>query len=129
MNFLESLNPQDKFEVEACLKSFNIDSLNLPPIQASYMIKHYGSFIGKDDCVILQVAHFVFFPLMTEERKDIWILALCHIGSMAFQTKISRMVPYIKELKVHIHIFLHNVSKMSAQWVNKAKFLYAFATS
>jgi hypothetical protein len=120
-DFLGSLNPQDKFEVEARLQSFNIDALNLPPIQASYMIKHYGSFIGKDYRLILQVAPFVFFPLMTEEQKDIWI-PLCHIGSMAFQTKISRMAPYIEELKVHINVFLHNVSKMSAQWVNKPKF-------
>jgi hypothetical protein len=85
------------------------------------MIAHYKSLIGKEYRLILQSAPFVLFPLMTPEEIDLWT-ALCHMGSMAFQTHIEDMNEFIWKLTHWIKIFLFHVAKMNARWVNKPKF-------
>jgi hypothetical protein len=108
-------------EIEAQLASFNTDALNIPPIQAHYMIAHYGSFVGKDYRVVLQVAPFILFRFMNDDQRLLWF-ELCYLGSLLFQTHIENLETYLQELETHIELFLLQVIKMSAQWANKHKF-------
>jgi len=116
-----SSNKDKNIQIQAYWAAFNTDSLNIPYIKPAYMVRYYGSMIGKDFKVILQAAPFVFFPLMNEEERRLWF-SLCYLGSIIFQTKISDLDAYISELKKHIDIFMFNISKMSAKWSNKPKY-------
>ncbi|KAI9601743.1 hypothetical protein KEM48_000846 [Puccinia striiformis f. sp. tritici PST-130] len=120
-HFMQDRTATELTKMEGYLHSFNTGGLNIPPIQAHYMIKHWGSFVGKDFRTILQVAPFVFFPFMDAQQKEIWI-PLCHLGSLVFQTNIPVMDSYLLELSATIKIFTHNILQMSARWSNKPKF-------
>ncbi|KNZ50709.1 hypothetical protein VP01_4277g1, partial [Puccinia sorghi] len=52
-------------EVEARWRTFNTDTLNIPPFQPKFIVNHYKSFIGKDFQTVIQAAPFIFFPIMT----------------------------------------------------------------
>ncbi|OAV85817.1 hypothetical protein PTTG_30248 [Puccinia triticina 1-1 BBBD Race 1] len=113
--------PKSKLkEVEARLRSFNTDALNFPQLQATYMMAHHRSFIGKDFQIILQVAAFVLFPYMTEDMKNVWY-SMCFMSSMVFQTVIPDMETYIQQLEGVIREFMYHISKMSGRWSNKPK--------
>ncbi|KAA1082985.1 hypothetical protein PGT21_022018 [Puccinia graminis f. sp. tritici] len=119
-DFMNGLNKTNYNKLEACLRSFNTDSLNIPHIQASYMMAHYKSFVGKDYRTILQLAPFVLFQFMNESQKELWV-SMCHMTSLAFQTRIPDLEPYLQELEAAIREFIFHISKMSARWSNKPK--------
>jgi hypothetical protein len=120
-DFMKGLNASQKEELVAWWNSFNIDSLNIPSINATSLVQYSLSLIGKDFRIILQAAPFVFFPFMEPSDIAIWS-SLCHLGSLIFQTHIDNMSTYISDLRNHIDIFLSHVIEDSAQWVNQAKF-------
>jgi hypothetical protein len=120
-DFMSGLNDGNKRKLEAHWRAFNTDSLNIPPIQALFMVNHYKSFIGKHMKIVIQAAPFVFFPFMTQEQKELWS-ALGLLCTYVYQTKIDDMEQYIADLKHHIDVFLYHVLRMTAQWVNKPKF-------
>jgi hypothetical protein len=119
--FMSKLKPAELSQLEARWRAFNIDGLNMPPLQAKYMVTHYKSFVGKEFCIVLQAAPFVFFPFMTQEKKDTW-LALCKMSQLVFMTHIRDMDEYLYNLTCYIDQFLFHVSKMSGRWANKPKF-------
>ncbi|KAI9624088.1 hypothetical protein KEM48_009166 [Puccinia striiformis f. sp. tritici PST-130] len=119
-DFMGQLKPAQLHEIEARWAAFQINGLNVAPIQAKYVIAHYKSFAGKEFQVVLQATPFVLFPLMTNEQREIWT-DLCYIGSYAFQTHIIDMESYIWNLTNHIRHFLYAISKMSGRWANKPK--------
>ncbi|KAH9459003.1 hypothetical protein Pst134EA_019155 [Puccinia striiformis f. sp. tritici] len=121
LDFMKRLDKKQLNLLEARLRSFNCDSLNIPNIQASYMMAHYKAFIGKDYRTILQLAPFVLFPFMTNKQKHIWF-SMCYLSSLAFQTEIADMDSYISELEGVIRQFMYHISKMSGRWSNKPKF-------
>ncbi|KAA1123898.1 hypothetical protein PGTUg99_028932 [Puccinia graminis f. sp. tritici] len=120
-DFMGSLNEEQLNELEGRWAAFSTEGLSVPPIQPRYMIAHYKSLIGKEYRVILQAAPFVLFHLMTIEEIELWT-ALCHIGSMAFQTHIEDMEEFIAKLEHWIQVFLFHIAKMNGRWVNKPKF-------
>ncbi|KAA1110414.1 hypothetical protein PGT21_020875 [Puccinia graminis f. sp. tritici] len=102
------------------LRSFSCVSLNIDSFKPRYLIKHIKSLVGRDFKILLQSAPFAFAHLMSEEQRSIW-LSLCKMAPFIFQTKINHLDTYLENLKLHINIFLHNMIKSSAQWVNKPK--------
>ncbi|KAI7947140.1 hypothetical protein MJO29_011667 [Puccinia striiformis f. sp. tritici] len=122
-DFMEGIknSPVKLKELEARWSAFNTESLNVPHIQAKYMVKHAGSFVGKEFRIVLQAAPFVLFPLMTKQQREIWY-ELCYLGSLIFQTRISNMDEYLEELTNVIRIFLFHIAKMNGRWANKPKF-------
>jgi hypothetical protein len=64
MDFLRSIKERQVNQLLASWQSFNIDSLDLPPIKASYMFKHFKGMIGRDFKMIVQAAPFIFFQFM-----------------------------------------------------------------
>ncbi|KAI9626879.1 hypothetical protein H4Q26_017651 [Puccinia striiformis f. sp. tritici PST-130] len=119
-DFMGQLKPAQLHEIEARWAAFQINGLNVAPIQAKYMIAHYKSFVGKEFRVVLQAPPFVLFPLMTNEQREV-CTDLCYIRSYAFQTHIIDMESYIWNLTNHIRHFLYAISKMSGRWPNKPK--------
>lgn len=89
-DFMSQIPESNLKTLEAHWRSFNSDSLNIPPIQARFMVVHYKSFIGKHFCTVIQAAPFVFFPFMNKLLQELCI-ALCYVGSMIFQTQILHM--------------------------------------
>jgi hypothetical protein len=88
-DFMQSMKDKVK-QIEANWMAFNIQSLNIGYIKPQYLVKQYVSLIVKDYKIILQAAPFVYFPLMNEEKRNLWF-SLCYLGSNIFQTKITDM--------------------------------------
>ncbi|KAI9630062.1 hypothetical protein KEM48_012312 [Puccinia striiformis f. sp. tritici PST-130] len=59
-DFMGQLKPAQLHEIEARWAAFQINGLNVAPIQAKYMIAHYKSFVGKEFRVVLQATHLHF---------------------------------------------------------------------
>ncbi|KAH9807786.1 hypothetical protein DFH28DRAFT_1137812 [Melampsora americana] len=77
---------------------------------------------GKDFRVVLQAAPFIFFHCeMSPEEREAW-LTLTHLAPYVFQTEITDVEKYIKDLERHIEMFLKAILQLSAQWCNKPKF-------
>ncbi|KAA1114227.1 hypothetical protein PGT21_001097 [Puccinia graminis f. sp. tritici] len=112
-------------ELTGRLQSFNTNSLNIPLVKPSYLIHHSQSLVGKDFKIFLQAVPFIFFPLMDQEQRDMW-LALAQLSSYIFQTRINNMETYLYELKQHIQIFMSRLIQFTAQWINKPKFHMLF---
>jgi hypothetical protein len=119
-DFMSKQQPTTLAEIEARWSSFNTDTLNTPAIQPRYMIQHYRSFVGKDYCIVLQAAPFVFFPFMNKLQKELWI-SLCYVGSLIFQTRIPELNQYLEELNIATRSLMYYLAKMNARWVNKPK--------
>jgi hypothetical protein len=128
-DFLQSVKKdKDKNKIEELsgrLQSFNTDSLNIPLVKPSYLIHHSQSLVGKDFKIFLQAVPFIFFPLMDQERRDLW-LALSQLSSYIFQMHISNMEIYQDELKLHLQNFMSRLINFTAQWINKPKFHMLF---
>jgi hypothetical protein len=120
-DFMKGLTAGDKKLLEARWRAFNSESLNVPPIQALFMVNHSKSFIGKHMKIVIQAAPFVFFPFMNTQQRELW-RSLCLLCTYVYQTKIDDMELYIADLQHHIDIFMYHVLSMTAQWVNKPKF-------
>ncbi|KNZ53691.1 hypothetical protein VP01_3164g5 [Puccinia sorghi] len=99
--------------VEDKWRSCNTDTLNIPPVQAQFMINHYKSFIGKYFQTVIQAAPFIFFPIMTQFKKDMWI-SLCQLGSLILQTRVPDMHEYIDSIKTATQSLLYNLVKMNS---------------
>ncbi|KAA1124755.1 hypothetical protein PGTUg99_033835 [Puccinia graminis f. sp. tritici] len=119
-DFMRRLSAKDKLHVKARYQSFNIDGLNIPSIQPSYLTKHFANFIGKDFCVVLQAAPFVLFKYMDDRERNLWI-ALCLLAPLVFQTHIEDMAIFQERLVYLVQNFLYLLAKGTAQWVNKPK--------
>ena len=118
---MKGLDESQTAELLALWYSFNTNSLNIPSIRPTSMVKYSSSLIGKDFRIILQAAPFLFFRFMDSSHINLWS-SLCHLGSLIFQTHIDNMPTYISQLKNQIDIFLNHLVQDSAQWTNKPKF-------
>ncbi|KAI9627287.1 hypothetical protein KEM48_009913 [Puccinia striiformis f. sp. tritici PST-130] len=119
-DFVSGLTDKQKKELVARLHSFNCNTLNIDSLKPEYLIKHILSIVGRDFKIILQAAPFVFFGMMSPEKKTIWA-ALCRLTPLIFQTHIACMSDYLHQLKLHVDIFLFHLIKSTAQWINKPK--------
>ncbi|OAV95271.1 hypothetical protein PTTG_09104 [Puccinia triticina 1-1 BBBD Race 1] len=119
-DFMRNLRPSEKPLIQARYRSFNIDGLNIPSMQADYLTRHFANFIGKDFRIVVQVAPFVLFEYMDEEEVELWA-ALCKLAPLIFQTHIEDMNLFQDQLSQHIRQFLFLLVKNTAQWVNKPK--------
>ncbi|CAH7668641.1 hypothetical protein PPACK8108_LOCUS3167 [Phakopsora pachyrhizi] len=120
-DIISGLTVEKKDELVARLQSFDISNLNIPSIKAKYLVQHYSSLVGKDFKIIIQAAPFVFFTLIEESRRKIWI-SLCNLCSLIFQTHISCLENYVENLNSFTQDFLIKLISSNAQWVNKPKF-------
>ncbi|KAH9818447.1 hypothetical protein DFH28DRAFT_1152318 [Melampsora americana] len=121
-NRMQRCSAKEKNEIWGRWRSFNISGLNVPPIQPTTMINHLLSLTGKDFRVVLQAAPFIFFHCeMSPEEREAW-LTLTHLAPYVFQTEITDVEKYIKDLERHIEMFLKAILQLSAQWCNKPKF-------
>jgi hypothetical protein len=114
------LKDKEKAILIGRLDSLNTLSLNIESLKGDYLIKHIKSLVGRHFKIILQAAPFVLFDLLSPTRQVIW-RALCSLCSFVFQTRITDMPSYIKQLKTHIDCFLLHLIKSNAQWINKPK--------
>ncbi|KAA1067642.1 hypothetical protein PGT21_012428 [Puccinia graminis f. sp. tritici] len=119
-DFMRRLSAKDKLNVKARYQTFNIDALNIPSIQASYLTNHYSNFIGKDFRIVVQAAPFVLFEYMDDAERTLWT-ALCQLAPLVFQTHIEDMAVFQVKLAYHVRKFLYLLVKGTAQWVNKPK--------
>ncbi|KAH9814314.1 hypothetical protein DFH28DRAFT_1108148 [Melampsora americana] len=102
-------------------KSFDTAGLNVPPIQPKTMTQFYQSLVGKDFRTIIQAVPFVLYEHISYERQRMWT-ALAHLSSFIFQTQITNLASYTKDLKILVNIFLGHIIQWTAQWTNKPKF-------
>ncbi|KAI8461625.1 hypothetical protein BY996DRAFT_6429319 [Phakopsora pachyrhizi] len=110
-DLIGGLSASKKEELIARLQSCDTSNLNIQPIKAKYLVQHYLSLVGKDFMVLIQAAPFVFFPLIEDSKRKIWI-SLCHL----YLTK------YMADLDYFAQDFLLKLISTNAQWVNKPKF-------
>ncbi|KAH9810698.1 hypothetical protein DFH28DRAFT_1131780 [Melampsora americana] len=101
--------------------SFNYKGLNIPPILPHTLIQFFQSLVGKEFRTVLQTVPFVLYEHVNADVRHLWT-ALCLLGSYVFQTEISSVDIYMKELDTHVDLFLSHLMSMTAQWVNKPKF-------
>ncbi|KAI8455747.1 hypothetical protein BY996DRAFT_4636994 [Phakopsora pachyrhizi] len=120
-DLIGGLSASKKDELIARLQSFDTSNLNIQPIKAKYLVQHYSSLVGKDFKVLIQAAPFVFFPLIEDSKRKIWI-SLCHLCSFIFQTHITDLTKYMADLDYFAQDFLLKLISTNAQWVNKPKF-------
>lgn len=122
IDFLSNtIKPRHVNDLLGSWQSFNTDSLDVPVLNAAYMYRHHASMIGKDFKIILQCAPFVFFQFMNEQQKELW-RALCRLAPYVFQTHISNMEVYLKELEILVDHLLLQLMNSNARWFNKPKF-------
>ncbi|KNZ57692.1 hypothetical protein VP01_2098g2 [Puccinia sorghi] len=119
-DFVASVTAKEKYKLIARLESFDSKSLNITSLKPAYLIQHIKSLVGRDLKIILQAAPFIFYDLMSPEKISIWS-ALCKLAPLIFQTHIQKMDQFIEKLENHIDVFLLQLIKSSAQWVNKPK--------
>ncbi|KNE96997.1 hypothetical protein PSTG_09735 [Puccinia striiformis f. sp. tritici PST-78] len=108
-----TIKPKQVNDLPGAWQSFITDALDLPVLNAAYMYKHHKSMIGKDFKIILQCAPFVFYQFMNEPRRELWC-ALCQLAPYIFQTQISNMETYIKELEILVDQLLIQLMKSNA---------------
>ncbi|KNZ53641.1 hypothetical protein VP01_3178g1, partial [Puccinia sorghi] len=77
-------------------------------------------FIGKDFQTVIQAAPLIFFPIMTQSQKDMWI-SMCQLVSLILQTRVPDMDEYIASIKTATQSLLYHLVKMNARWANKSK--------
>ncbi|OAV86269.1 hypothetical protein PTTG_29993, partial [Puccinia triticina 1-1 BBBD Race 1] len=122
IDFLSNtIKPRHVNNLLGAWQSFITHSLDLPEINAAYLYKHHKSMVGKDFKIILQCAPFVFFQFMDEQQRELW-RSLCRMAPYVFQTHISDMDVYLKELEILVDHLLLQLMKCNARWVNKPKF-------
>ncbi|KAH9807795.1 hypothetical protein DFH28DRAFT_1001874 [Melampsora americana] len=102
---ISNLSPAELMTVQGRWQAFQIDGLNVPPIQPRNMV--HGP-----------VCFFEFIP---DNYRHCWI-ALVHLASLILQTRIFCKVSYLQDLKILIHRFLNRLVGINAQWTNKPKF-------
>ncbi|KAH9807600.1 hypothetical protein DFH28DRAFT_938119 [Melampsora americana] len=118
---ISNLTPTDLMTVQGRWQAFQIDGLNVAPIQPRNMVQYANSLLGKDFRVVLQAAPFVFFEFLPDNYRHCWI-ALVHLASLILQTRIFSKDSYLHDLKIVIHRFLNRLVGINAQWTNKPKF-------
>ncbi|KAA1134479.1 hypothetical protein PGTUg99_001875 [Puccinia graminis f. sp. tritici] len=119
-DFISDLTKTEKDQLVDRLRSFDCKGLNIDSLKPKYLIQHILSIVGRDFKVILQAAPFVFFDFMTPEKKAIWV-ALCCLTPLVFQTNIPDMAAFQIQIRQAIDNFLFELTKSTAQWVNKPK--------
>ncbi|KAA1090877.1 hypothetical protein PGT21_016777 [Puccinia graminis f. sp. tritici] len=119
-DFISDLTKTEKDQLVDRLRSFDCKGLNIDSLKPKYLIQHILSIVGRDFKVILQAAPFVFFDFMTPEKKAIWV-ALCRLTPLVFQTNIPDMAAFQIQIRQAIDNFLCELTKSTAQWVNKPK--------
>ena len=80
--------------VIARLNSFQEAGLNIPKINAEYMIRYYRSLLGKHFKALVQVMVFVVHDLVSETLLKAWE-RLGDIGILLWQTSISNIDTYL----------------------------------
>ncbi|KAH9820292.1 hypothetical protein DFH28DRAFT_1218255 [Melampsora americana] len=118
---ISSLSPAELLAVQGRWQAFQIEGLNVAPIQPRNMVHYANSLLGKDFRVVLQAAPFVFFEFLPDNYRHCWI-ALVHLASLVLQNTIFNKETYIRDLKIVIHRFLNRLVGINAQWTNKPKF-------
>ncbi|KAH9814114.1 hypothetical protein DFH28DRAFT_972285 [Melampsora americana] len=118
---ISNLPPADLSTVQGRWQAFQIDGLNVAPIQPRNMVQYANSLLGKDFRVVLQAAPFVFFEFIPDNYRHCWI-ALVHLASLILQTSIFNKRSYLIDLKIVVHRFLNRLVGINAQWTNKPKF-------
>ncbi|KAI9617216.1 hypothetical protein H4Q26_013081 [Puccinia striiformis f. sp. tritici PST-130] len=108
-----TIKPKQANDLLGTWQSFITDSLDLPVLNAAYMYKHHRSMIGKDFKILLQCAPFVFYQFMNEPQQDLWRV-LCQLAPYIFQTHISNMENYIKELEILVDQLLIQLMESNA---------------
>lgn len=118
---ISKLSPAELVTITGRWQSFEIDGLNCAPIQPRNMVHYANSLLGKDFRVVLQAAPFVFFEFLPDDYRHCWI-ALVHLASYIFQTRIFNKEEYLSDLKIVVARFLNRLVALTAQWTNKPKF-------
>ncbi|KAH9811537.1 hypothetical protein DFH28DRAFT_900388 [Melampsora americana] len=120
-DMIANLSPAQLNSVQGRWQAFQTDGLNIAPIQPRNMVVYANSLLGKDFRVVLQAAPFVFFEFVSDESRYCWI-ALAHLASLIFQTRILNKDSYLRDLQTIISRFLNRLVALTAQWTNKPKF-------
>ncbi|KAH9817323.1 hypothetical protein DFH28DRAFT_926849 [Melampsora americana] len=119
---MNSFSPAEKDKLWGRWRSFDTSGLQIPSIQPKTMIQNFQSLTGKEFRVVLQAAPFIFLETkMSDEEHQTWT-ALAHLSPYLFQTEITNIQLYLKQLENLIQIFLKTILNLSAQWCNKPKF-------
>ncbi|KAH9815167.1 hypothetical protein DFH28DRAFT_1107682 [Melampsora americana] len=120
-DMIAKLSTAELFTIQGRWELFEISGLNVAPIQSRNMVHYANSLLGKDFCVVLQAAPFVFFDFLSNDYRHCWI-SLAHISLYIFQTQIFDKQAYLADLNVVVACFLNQLVHLTAPWTNKPKF-------
>jgi hypothetical protein len=85
---------------QARLNSVVTDGLNVPKLQADYMVKYKGGLIGKHFKTISQVMAFVVYDLVPKEVLESWLI-IGRLTVLLWHTEIKDIESYTASLFVH----------------------------
>ena len=77
-----------------CLESTDIDGLNIPPIQAAYMMQYRNGLIGKHFKTLMQTMIFHVHGIVSDEQFTL-IKAMGSLGALLWVPQIDNMDEYL----------------------------------
>lgn len=99
---MQNSSAREKNDIWGRWRSFNTSGLKIPPIQPKSMINHFLSLTGKEFRTVLQAAPFIFFQCsLSDHEREAWT-CLAHLAPYIFQTEITNMEAYLKQLQIHV---------------------------
>ncbi|KLO09372.1 hypothetical protein SCHPADRAFT_893177 [Schizopora paradoxa] len=110
---------QSQFVVR--LQSIDIKGLNIPPIQAKYIMNYAGSLIGRQFKALIQTASFVLYDLVPPLVFELW-KALGALSHVLWYPEIDDMDTYVDDLQILIDNVLDIFAVIEpSRMVTKAK--------
>ena len=99
---------QELFTVR--LQSTNTDGLNIPPIQASYMMQYKNGLIGKHFKTLMQTAAFHVDDITTPEQLSL-VKAIGQLGAVLWIAEIDDLEAYLVRLFAIVQKFPYLITK------------------
>ncbi|KAH9941761.1 uncharacterized protein BXZ73DRAFT_41717, partial [Epithele typhae] len=110
MHILDKSNHLDLFQTR--LASVNVEGLNVPSLNAEYMVRYKGSLIGKHFKSIAQVMTFLIYDLVPMSVLDAWYV-IGKLVVLLWHTTIEDLETYLANLSRTIEDFLNLTAQCS----------------
>ncbi|KAG2354321.1 hypothetical protein BDR07DRAFT_1548776 [Suillus spraguei] len=105
---VECLSAVNKATVEARLSSLDVSGLgpNVAKPHGHTLVHYAGSLVGRDFCLISQVAVFVLYDMLETKILDAWA-ALCVLVPLLWMPTIDNLNNYMPKFHLILHIVDH----------------------
>ncbi|KAH9914360.1 uncharacterized protein BXZ73DRAFT_55012, partial [Epithele typhae] len=110
IHILDKSNHLDLFQTR--LASVNVEGLNVPSLNAEYMVRYKGSLIGKHFKSIAQVMTFLIYDLVPISVLDAWYV-IGKLVVLLWHTTIEDLEAYLANLSRTIEDFLNLTAQCS----------------